>query len=255
MAGESDLLLGFELHSEEIIRRAIAAGADPAGSIDGKPAVRILLEMYTRSPRFAACLRIMLEAGASLNDPALEAVLLDDVSQLTQAIKRDHNSLHRKRSLECAYTSLHGVSLLHVAAEYNSVNTAEYLLAQGINVDVAAEVEEEGLGGQTPIFHAVNSNQNNSRKVMELLVESGACLSIRLKGLAWGRGFEWETVIYDVSPISYAQCGLYFQFHRPESQVYGNLGYLYQKRYGIPPTVRNVPNKYLLDEKVYPPRT
>ena len=56
MAGESDLLLGFELHSEEIIRRAIAAGADPAGCIDGKPAVHILLEMYTRSPRFAhAC--------------------------------------------------------------------------------------------------------------------------------------------------------------------------------------------------------
>ena len=255
MAGESDLLLGFELHSEEIIRRAIAAGADPAGCIDGKPAVHILLEMYTRSPRFAACLRIMLEAGATLNDPALEAVLLDNILQLTHAIKLDHSSLHRKRSLECAYTGLHGVSLLHVAAEYNSVNAAKYLLAQGVHGDVAAEVDEDGLGGQTPIFHTVNSNQNNSREVMELLVESGVSLDIRLKGLVWGGSFEWETVIYDVSPISYAQCGLYFQFHRPESQVYSNLGYLYQKRYGVPLTVRNVPNKYLLDKKVYPPRT
>jgi hypothetical protein len=69
MAGNSDLLLGFELHSEEIIRRALAAGADAAGAIDGKPAVQILQGMYTRCARFAACLRIMLDAGATLNDP------------------------------------------------------------------------------------------------------------------------------------------------------------------------------------------
>jgi hypothetical protein len=78
---------------------------------------------------------------------------------------------------------------------------------------------------------------------------------VRLKGLVWGGGFEWVTVVYDVSLISYAQCGLDFQFHRPESQIYSNLGYLYQRRYGLPLTVRNVPNKCLLDEKVYPPRT
>jgi hypothetical protein len=255
MAGNSDLLLGFELHSEEIIRRALAAGADAAGAIDGKPAVQILQEMYTRSPRFAACLRIMLDAGATLHDLALEAVLLDDVSQLAGAVEINSDSLYRRRWLECAYSSLYGVSLLHVAAEYNSVKAAKYLLAQGIDVDVAAEIDAEGLGGHTPTFHTVNSNQNNSRQVMELLVESGASLDVRLKGLVWGGDFEWETVVYDVSLISYAQCGLYFQFHRPESQIYSNLGYLYQRRYGVPLTVRNVPNKYLLDEKVYPPRT
>ena len=90
---------------------------------------------------------------------------------------------------------------------------------------------------------------------MELLTEAGADLGLRLKGLLWGCGFEWETCVFDVTPISYAQCGLYFQFHRPERQVYSNIDYLYRKRYGSAPKISNVPNKYLQDEKVYPPRT
>jgi hypothetical protein len=57
-----------------------------------------------------------------------------------------------------------------------------------------------------------------------------------------------------MTPLSYAQCGLYFQFHRREEYVYSNLSYLYQKRYGPPLTTRNVPNKYLLDPRVFPPR-
>lgn len=61
--------------------------------------------------------------------------------------------------------------------------------------------------------------------------------------------------MFDVTPISYAQCGLYFQFHRPEKYVYGNIAYLYKKRYGSALQVRNVPNKYLQDDRVFPPRT
>jgi hypothetical protein len=48
-----------------------------------------------------------------------------------------------------------------------------------------------------------------------------------------------------VTPISYAQCGLYAQFHRREQDVFANLDYLYRKRTGRALPVRNVPNKYL----------
>ncbi len=81
---------------------------------------------------------------------------------------------------------------------------------------------------------------------MELLVEAGAGLDIRLKGILWGESMEWETVVFDVTPISYAQCGLYRQFHRREEDVYSNIAYLYRKRYGSEPQIRNVPNQYLL---------
>lgn len=255
MSAKDDLLVGFELHAEDNIRAALSAGVDVHRPIDGKLPIEILIEMYTRSPRFAGCLRVLLDAGASLNDPALEAVLLDDAAQLRAALDGDSEGLHRRRSVRSAYTSLEDASLLHVAAEYNSLDCARFLLASGVDADVRAGTDDEGLGGQTPLFHTVNSNQNLSRPAMELLVEYGANLEIRLKGLVWGGGFEWETVVYDVSPISYAQCGLYFQFHRPEAQVYSNLRYLMEKRHGGVPKTRNVPNKYLRDDRVFPPRT
>jgi len=99
-------------------------------------------------------------------------------------------------------------------------------------VNARAEFDGDGLGGQTAVFHAVNSNGNYCRPVMELLVEAGADLDVRLKGLVWGMGFAWETTIFDVTPISYAQCGLYFQFHRKEQNVYGNIAYLWRNKYG-----------------------
>jgi ankyrin repeat protein len=251
----NDLLGSFEVHSPKGIREALNAGASPIEPIRGKKPVECLIQMYTRSARFGECLRVMLDAGSVIDDPLLEAVLLDDDASLRRILKPPGQSLQRKLYLECAYTSLKGVSALHVCAEYNSVRCAEALLEAGIDVNVRAEMDGEGIGGQTPLFHAVNSNQNHCRPVMELLVEAGADLDIRLKGLVWGAGFEWETAVFDVTPISYAQCGLYAQFHRREQDVYGNLAYLYARRYGNQLLVRNVPNKYLLDERVFPPRT
>jgi hypothetical protein len=74
------------------------------------------------------------------------------------------------------------------------------------------------------------------------------------KGSCGGR-VRGETAVFDVTPISYAQCGLYAQFHRREQDVYRNLAYLYKRRYGSELLVRNVPNKYLVDDRVFPPRT
>lgn len=56
----------------------------------------------------------------------------------------------------------------------------------------------------------------------------------------------WETLVYDVTPISYAQCGLYRQFHRREDHIYDNIEHLYRARFRAePPARRNVPNEYL----------
>ncbi len=255
MSLTDDLLVGFELHSTSRIRHALDAGADSNALIRGKRPIDWLIEMYFRSSRFADCLRLMLDAGATLHDPLLEALLLDDDERLRQILASSPQSIDRRFHLECAFTSLRGVSPLHICAEYNSVKCARVLLESGAHVDVRADIDEGGIGGQTPLFHTVNSNQNHCRGAMELLVEAGANLDIRLKAVVWGSGFEWETTVFDVTPISYAQCGLFSQFHRPEKQVYSNLAYLYRKRYGADPPVRKVPNKYLQDDRVFPPRT
>ncbi len=254
MGGAEELLEAFELHSPEKLRAAIGAGADVKQPIGGKRPIELLQEMYTRSGRFAECMRVMLEAGATLDDPLLETILLDDDARVRRLLHEEPKNREKRFHLECAYTPLHGASALHVCAEYNSVRCAQALLEGGADVNARADFDDEGMGGQTALFHAVSSNRNYCRPVMELLVDAGADLELRLKGLVWGKGFGWETTIFEVTPISYAQCGLYFQFHRREEHVYGNIAYLCRKKYGSEVKVRNVPNKYLEDARVFPPR-
>lgn len=44
--------------------------------------------------------------------------------------------------------------------------------------------------------------------------------------LLWGEAMPWETIVFDAIPISYAQCGLFRQFHREERDVYDNIAFL-----------------------------
>ena len=245
MSTDSDLLEAFELHSPEGIRKVLAAGASPVKLIDGKRPIDHLIEMYSRSSKFADCLRVMLSAGATVGDPLLEAVLLDDDEALRRILKSTDGELQRKLYPLCAYTSCKGVSALHICAEFNSVRCAKVLIEAGAEVDARADVDSAGVGGQTPLFHTVNSNQNYCRPMMELLLDAGADPGIRVKALLWGDTMPWETFVFDVTPISYAQCGLYRQFHRSEADIYGNIALLYRKRYGTNPEIHNVPNKYL----------
>jgi ankyrin repeat protein len=239
----ADLLGEFEEHSPAGIRALLAAGVSPTEPIDGKRPIDALIEMYLRSIRFAECLQIMLDAGATLGDPLLQALLLDDDAALRGL---SGENLGRKMNPLCAFTSCRGVTALHICAEFNSTRCAHVLLEAGADVNARADVDESGLGGHTPLFHAVNSIFNYSRPMMEILVNAGADLDARVRSLLWGESMSWETVVYDVTPISYAQCGLYRQFHRREEDVYSNISYLHRKRFGNEPPTRNVPNKYLV---------
>lgn len=244
---DSDLLGAFEVHSPEGIGKALANGASPVALIEGRKPIDHLIESYLRSSRFADCLRVMLKAGAVIDDPLLEAVLLDDAWTLRRLVGELPQRVHQKVDLLSAFTSCRGVTALHVCAEFNSVDCARVLIENGADVNAVAQRESDGMGGQTPIFHAVNSILNYCRPMMELLVEAGANLQVEVKSLLWGESMSWETVLYDVTPISYAQCGLYRQFHRREEDVYSNLQYLYRSKYGAEATFRNVPNKYLVE--------
>jgi len=245
MSREADFLGALEVHSPEEIRAALAAGASPTALIKGKTPIDGLIEGYLRSSRFAECVRVLIDAGATI-DSLLEGLLLDDDLGLRRILDtRGEGVLDARLSVPCAFTSCEGVTPLHVCAEFNSVRCARAFLDAGADVNAPADIDAHGFGGQPPIFHAVNSNFNHCRPMLELLVESGADLDVHLKGIVWGRGADWETLILDVTPMSYAQCGLYAQFHRREQDVYSNLSWLYKSRYGTALPIHNVPNRYL----------
>jgi hypothetical protein len=242
---EADLLGAFEEHSPEGIRQLLAVGVSPTEPISGKRPIDCLIEMYLRSPRFVQCLQLLLDAGATIDDPVLEAILLDDDVKLRSLISVSSEGLNGKLSPLCAFTSCRGVSPLHICAEFNSIRCARLLLEHGADVNARADEDGVGIGAHTPVFHAVNSIFNYCRPVMEILVDAGADLAIQVKAVLWGETMSWETVVFNINPISYAQCGLYQQFHRREEHIYSNIDYLYRRVYNSKAPFRNVPNKYL----------
>jgi ankyrin repeat protein len=242
---EFNLLGAIEGHSVGEIRTILDAGFDVRTPIKGKSVVAHLTEMYSRSDDFPDCLRLLLERGAQLDDPRIGPVLLNDADGLSTAL-RDHPSLIEYRtSMVSAFTPLIGASLLHVAAEFGHLQAARVLLDMGADVNATAAVDEHGLNGHTPLFHTVNSSANRSAPLMRLLLDAGAQVDVRLPGIVWGQGMEWETTVFDVTPISYAQFGLLPQVHRQERDIYGNIRVLLDAAGRKVPPLSNVPNRYL----------
>lgn len=245
MSTEFDLLGAFETHSIEKIRAVLDAGFDVHAPIKGRSLVNSLTEMYSRSDQFPACLRLLLERGATLDDPKVAPVLLDDADALRQAVATDRALLVHRTSMVSAFTPLTGASLLHVAAEFGHLSVARTLVELGADVHARAAVDEHGLNGHTPLFHTVNSNDNRSAPIMELLLDAGARADVQLRGITWGKGFEWETTLFDVTPVSYAQMGLLPQVQRRDLDIYANIRRLLRAAGRSVPPLDNVPNRYL----------
>lgn len=243
--GGDDILVAIELHSVEQIRAALDGGLDPRSAIQGKPLVNWLTEMYSRGDNFPKCLRLLLERGAVLDDPVVAPVLLNDAESLTSAIRANRALLGHRTTMVSAFTPLVGASLLHVAAEYGNADVARVLIDMGADVNAAAGVDEYGLNGHTPVFHTVNSSHNHAAPILRMLLEAGATSDLALRGITWGKGFEWETTIFDVTPVSYAQFGLLPQVHRQESDIYDNIKLLLKASGRTLPPLENVPNRYL----------
>jgi hypothetical protein len=242
---EDTYINATEGHCLEDIRKVLDAGLAPQARIRGRSLVNWLTEMYSRSDRFPDCLRLLLERGATLDDPIIGPVLLNDADAVKAAVRADPSVLHHRTTLVSTFTPLTGASLLHVAAEYGNLNAARVLVELGAEVDARAACDEFGLNGHTPLFHTVNSNDNRSEPIMRLLLDAGARTDLHLRGITWGKGFEWETTCFDVTPISYAQMGLLPQFHRREPDIYANIKRLVEASRRTVPPLENIPNRYL----------
>lgn len=122
---------------------------------------------------------------------------------------------------------------------------AEVLVKHGVDIDSRAGIDQYGFGGHTPVFHTVNQDANKSIDVLKFLIAQNADLSITVKGLIWGKGYDWETFIPSVNPISYSMMGLLRQFQRTEKQIYEIVSLLLKSNYGLDYFPTNIPNKYL----------
>ncbi len=235
----------IELHSVEGIKECFANGVNPNDHYKGEPLIYELTSEYARGPKFKECVRAFVEHGLVFEDKILLSVLLDDASALDLRLIKRPEAVQKKYSLRCANTPIQEASLVHVCAEFNHVSCAEILVKHGADINAKAGIDEHGFGGQTPIFHTVNQNQDKSRAMMDYLLSKSADLHVTVAGLIWGKGYEWETLIPSVNPISYAMMGLLPQMHRNEIVISNTVSYLLKAAYGIDYLPQNVPCAYL----------
>jgi Ankyrin repeat len=239
------IFIDFELHTVDGIRDCFENGVDPNAIVDGRPLIYGLINMYTRGPLFKDCIKVFLDFGLVFDDKVLLAALLDDPELLDYLLSENNAKVHTAYSFDCAFTPLFEASLLHICAEYNHLACAKILVKHGADINAKAGLDENGFGGHTPVFHTVNQHANKGLDMLVYLVSLHADLGITVKGMIWGKGYDWETFIPSVNPISYAMMGLLRQFQRTEKQIYELVSILMKAKYGIDYSPKNIPNKYL----------
>ena len=240
------ILAAFENHSPEEIKDCFDHGISSNAILNGKPIFMEMVNMYLRSPRFKDCIQVFIDHGLIFDDKVLLAVLSDDGQKMKNFISDNPAIIEKRYSLDCTFTPLTDVSLLHICAEYNLVQVARVLLEHGADCNSKAAVDKNGFGGHSPIFHTVNQHRNASMDMLKILIDQKADLNLMVKGLIWGKGYDWETYIPAVNPISYTMMGLLRQFQRTEEDIYTVVELLQKMANGIEYYPKNIPNKYLI---------
>jgi ankyrin repeat protein len=188
-------------------------GADPNCPRPDMPergtALDFVIGTYSRSSQLGECVGFLLQAGGKTkwNMPPLLDLLRDRLDDLAAQIDRDPG-LARRRFAEFDFGStgarrlkLQGATLLHVAAEYGKVEAARLLLDRGAEVNARAFVDDQGIGGQTPIFHPATQYFDFGLPMVELLMKRGADLTVRAK---LPGHYERPDEIVECNPVEYA---------------------------------------------------
>jgi hypothetical protein len=187
-------------------------GADPNRGVPKNPgtALDYVIQTYPRDPkRLTACIEILLSAGAHTpyDMPGVLSILRARNDELAALLDADPALLRRRyATLDCGASgglllTLGGATLLHVAAEYGFFDATRLLLDRGADVNSRADIDTNGVGGQTRIFHALTHFKGVNPEVAQLLIDRGADLTIRARVPGH---YERPGELLDVSAAEYA---------------------------------------------------
>jgi hypothetical protein len=120
-------------------------------------------------------------------------------------------------------TPVHGTTLLHIAAYFDELEVAGWLLDRGMNPDVRSAIDADGFGGYTALYSSVVSQrgfwvnygtgQPDEARFTRLLLDRGANPNLRASlraRLEEGHGGGPVHDYRDVTPLGWGE-----QFHAP----------------------------------------
>jgi hypothetical protein len=189
-------------------------GANPNCAKPGRKypdnALDYVIGTYSRSEELGQCIDMLVEAGCASRHriPGLLDILRARTDRLEEQLDSDPSLVHKRfPELDIGSTGyrrmkLNGATLLHVAAEYGNLDAARLLLDRGADVNARAKIDEQGIGGQTPLFHAASQFYDYGLPMVQFLVERGADLTLRAK---LPGHYEREDEFVECTPLEYAE--------------------------------------------------
>lgn len=184
----NDALFGCcEAHDLDHIQRLLALGVCPDDAYNKGWDCRVLyglLQTYQRSPpaHLHACVQALVQAGAAFEDGPTMDMHRGRLDQLVQRLDRCPDLVAARFWLDYGdHLTLRGVTLLHVAVEYRELEAVRLLLGRGADLNARAAIGANGVGGQTPLFHAIGANQGTGWEAFEYLLGRGADLTVRAR--------------------------------------------------------------------------
>jgi len=193
--------------------------------------VALILQTYSRFPKGKhGCLETAAQR-LELPDTPVMALHRGRIDLLETHLRRDPRLPSRTFSLAEIYppelgcgpdlsfglhgTPLDGSTLLHIAAEFDEIEIARWLIEHGADVNARAEVDADGFGGHTALFGCVVNNsyvcgRQRDAAFARLLLDHGADPNIRVS-LRKQLHFVPDESMHeyrDITPLSWGE-----QFH------------------------------------------
>jgi hypothetical protein len=138
--------------------------------------------------------------------PAILALHRGDAGTLSKLIDADPLlPRHRFPTMRYGHGNmrLDGATLLHCAVEYGELDCIDLLLDRWMEPNAQAAIIN-GIGGQTPIYHAIATNQGKNLYTLEHLVKR---LGYAIEGVRIRATFRVYDVVFDtpLTPLEYAE--------------------------------------------------
>jgi ankyrin repeat protein len=205
-----------EALNAEAIPFLIELGADPDAVWEngGKP-LDMALCSYERGGR-EATVRALVEGGVTYEDGPEMDLAMGKFDSLTSRLDSDPSLVHRASTFRAGLefgglyggAPLIGHTLLHLCAEYSSLEGARLLLERRADVNARCQPDAHGIGDQTPLFHAVNHKHEDLFPVLSLLLQNGADVNARATIRVPRAGIRSaqpdDPVLEGVTPLGYA---------------------------------------------------